>query len=132
MKRPTGYTLLGCFIALGIFAQLADFGVRDRAGPSALWEALLIALSAVFAEALWNCRPWVARAATAWTAMRVAGVIIRAANGRAETLLDPGVRATLLLPLAVYGVMLAYVCQRARRLGAPRVGLAATVPRPVP
>lgn len=131
MKRPRGFTLLAIFLAWALCADVLELAVHPgRAGPVALWNALIIAVSAVFAEALWRCRPWVTRVATAWVAMRMAGVVIRAAHGRAETLLEPGARAGLVLPLAFLGVILAYVYHRARRPGALQAG--APVPVPVP
>lgn len=136
-RSPTGFLLLALLLSLTALGGIVRLVLADAPadGP---WSALQrldalvgLALTVVLVEALWNCRPWVGRAALGWGVVQGIGLVLPALGALVLTGFGSLSTFLVLYTLLAGGVLLLAVCyvwSRARTLFPPAVPR----PRPVP
>ena len=137
MKRPTGYTLLGLYLgwkALAGFLLVLGIGLEPLPDSPPTGLSMLVSVFAgVAAEALWRCRPWVARAYVAYVCAAIlAPLAASAADGHLG--IEEAV-FTAIGYLMIAALPMWYVSNRAVRMfapPAPRAPVGVRVPAPHP
>ncbi|HEX6750978.1 MAG TPA: hypothetical protein VF092_27060 [Longimicrobium sp.] len=139
MHRPRGFTFLAAVLAILLPAQVIALLARGPAGGESVaepvLELLLVALTAVAAEALWRVRPWATRACGVLAAVAMLLLALRFDGAG-----SPVAVMTRLANVMLLGVILVFavVCVHhtlEHLLGGPRPRYRRTAPRisrPVP